>query len=87
MGWNTVEAAGAMFAGVAGERFYFVHSYAAKKVALDLPHVAWCTHEHDRFVAAVEAGHIWGTQFHPEKSGSAGARLLTNWLGFVGAVS
>ena len=82
IGWNTVEvpAGSAMFAGVENQRFYFVHSYA---VLDDIPgaKVAWCEHEDARFVAAVEKGPIWSTQFHPEKSGEAGAALLRNWLG------
>ena len=84
IGWNTVEApaGSAMFAGVENQRFYFVHSYA---VLNDIPgaQVAWCEHEDARFVAAVERGPIWSTQFHPEKSGEAGATLLRNWLGVL----
>ena len=44
------------------------------------PRVTWSTHGAP-FVAAVENGALWGTQFHPEKSGDAGAQLLTNWIG------
>jgi imidazole glycerol-phosphate synthase subunit HisH len=88
MGWNTVTApAGSrLFAGLPGDaRFYFVHSYAA--TALPLPEspvmtpplVTWATHG-ERFIAAVENGPLGGTQFHPEKSGDAGAALLSNWL-------
>ena len=81
IGWNTVEATSgsAMFAGIGTHRFYFVHSYA---VLTDVPgaKVTWCEHEDARFVAAVEKGPIWSTQFHPEKSGKAGATLLRNWL-------
>ena len=83
MGWNTVTApAGSrLFAGIApDERFYFVHSYAA--TATD-PAVAVTTAVHgERFVAAVETanGVLAGTQFHPEKSGDAGATLLRNWV-------
>lgn len=84
MGWNTVSAheGTALFDGVAGERFYFVHSYAAHDLvdAVDA-HVTWAEHGGDRFVAAVEAGPLSSTQFHPEKSGDAGARLLRNWVG------
>lgn len=84
MGWNTVEppVGSAMFAGIEGERFYFVHSYATH----DVPGwpaeaaVTWAEHGGDRFVAAVESGPLWSTQFHPEKSGTAGARLLRNWI-------
>jgi glutamine amidotransferase len=88
MGWNTVEAPAdsAMFAGIADERFYFVHSYAARSWTLSpewpfpAPRVTWTTYAGDRFVSAVENGPLWATQFHPEKSGDAGAALLRNWL-------
>ncbi|MFC5178904.1 imidazole glycerol phosphate synthase subunit HisH [Nocardioides taihuensis] len=88
MGWNTVEAPDgtAAFAGVEGERFYFVHSYAARRWELvtndrtRAPLVTWAEHGGDRFVAAVENGPLWATQFHPEKSGDAGAVLLENWM-------
>ena len=87
MGWNTVEAPSEseLFAGVATERFYFVHSYAAltfqlaEETTLTPPIVTWSEHE-GRFVAAVENGPLWATQFHPEKSGDAGIQLLTNWV-------
>jgi glutamine amidotransferase len=79
MGWNTVvtPAGSRLFAGLAGDaRFYFVHSYAAHK-ADGL--VTWAEHG-EPFVAAVERGAVSATQFHPEKSGDAGAALLANWL-------
>ncbi|SED89311.1 glutamine amidotransferase [Streptomyces sp. 2131.1] len=89
MGWNTVEAPedSQLFAGLdAGARYYFVHSYAAHDWSLEVtnakiraPRVTWATHG-ERFVAAVENGALWATQFHPEKSGDAGAQLLTNWI-------
>jgi glutamine amidotransferase len=88
MGWNTVRAPAdsQLFAGLdPDERFYFVHSYAARKWELDSglpgqqPKVTWANHGDD-FVAAVENGPLWATQFHPEKSGDAGAQLLRNWL-------
>jgi glutamine amidotransferase len=84
MGWNTVEPAGdsAMFDGIEGERFYFVHSYGVRTVP-EAPAgagLSWAQHGGDRFVAAVENGPLWSTQFHPEKSGEAGARLLRNWI-------
>ena len=87
MGWATVEPGpgSRLFAGVEGERFYFVHSYAARSFP-DLggrrftpPVVTWGEHG-ERFVAAVENGPLSATQFHPEKSGDAGAQLLTNWV-------
>ena len=80
MGWNTVDvpAGSTLFAGLEGERFYFVHSYAAREV----PGALTTTSEHgERFAAAVERGALSTTQFHPEKSGDAGAHLLRNWLG------
>lgn len=89
MGWNTVDApeGSQMFAGLShNERFYFVHSYAARQWVLDTdsaiatPLVTWATHEQDRFVAAVENGPLWATQFHPEKSSDAGLALLQNWV-------
>jgi imidazole glycerol-phosphate synthase subunit HisH len=88
MGWNTVAApAGSrLFAGIGdGTRFYFVHSYAATSLPLPenprmtAPLTAWATHG-EPFIAAVENGPLCGTQFHPEKSGAAGAALLANWL-------
>ena len=78
MGWNTVatDPASALFRGIAGERFYFVHSYAATATEGLVT-----TAEHgEPFVAAVERGSLSATQFHPEKSGDAGATLLRNWL-------
>jgi imidazole glycerol-phosphate synthase subunit HisH len=88
MGWNTVEVpdGSRLFAGVAGERFYFVHSYGVRDWTLRTngrtraPLVTWAEHGGDRFVAAVENGPLCATQFHPEKSGDAGAVLLANWV-------
>lgn len=88
IGWNTVEVPtdSQMFAGVDQERFYFVHSYGVRRWRLETegrtraPIVSWTTHESDTFVAAVENGPLWATQFHPEKSGDAGAVLLSNWV-------
>jgi glutamine amidotransferase len=88
MGWNTVEAPEGtrLFAGLEGERFYFVHSYGVRRWVLETndrtraPLVTWAEHGGDRFVAAVENGPLTATQFHPEKSGDAGAALLRNWV-------
>ena len=90
MGWNTVDvpAGSRLFEGVEDERFYFVHSYAVRRWELVVdsenpmppPLVTWATHG-EPFVAAVENGPLAATQFHPEKSGDAGARLLENWVG------
>jgi glutamine amidotransferase len=88
MGWNTVEPEqdSVLFEGMPeGERFYFVHSYAAQNWELKAEghfkpaKLTWSTHG-GRFLAAVENGPLSATQFHPEKSGDAGARLLANWV-------
>lgn len=88
MGWNTVRAGegSTLFAGLEDERFYFVHSYAAQQWSLEVmkpfaePVVTWCDYG-TPFLAAVENGPLSATQFHPEKSGAAGIRLLSNWIG------
>lgn len=87
MGWNTIEADpdSVLFAGVAEERFYFVHSYAAQEWSLDIippfppARLSWADHG-GPFLAAVENGPLSATQFHPEKSGEPGIRLLSNWI-------
>jgi glutamine amidotransferase len=87
MGWNTLDVAegSQLFAGLdADARFYFVHSYAVRTWELtdtpfSAPLVTWATHG-EPFVAAVENGALCATQFHPEKSGDAGAQVLANWL-------
>lgn len=87
MGWNTLEAPAdsVLFEGIAEERFYFVHSYAATEWSLDVmapfpqPKLTWAEHG-TRFLAAVENGPLSAAQFHPEKSGEPGIRLLSNWL-------
>ena len=94
MGWDTVSvpSGSRLFAGLADERFYFVHSYGVRdwamlpSASLAAPLVTWGDHG-GPFVAAVENGPLSATQFHPEKSGSAGLRLLTNWLETLDTVS
>ncbi|WP_020573453.1 imidazole glycerol phosphate synthase subunit HisH [Actinopolymorpha alba] len=88
MGWNLVEVpeGSKLFAGVEDQRFYFVHSYAVRDWELHAtgkfrqPIVTWTPYDGDRFVSAVENGPLWATQFHPEKSGDAGAQILANWV-------
>jgi glutamine amidotransferase len=89
MGWNTVSpgSGSVLFDGLDAEtRFYFVHSYAVRRWELEVhppftePAVSWTEHGGDRFVAAVENGPLSATQFHPEKSGDAGAEVLSRWL-------
>ncbi|AUG30168.1 imidazole glycerol phosphate synthase subunit HisH [Microbacterium hominis] len=87
MGWNTVRAGEGttLFRGIEHERFYFVHSYAAQHWTLEVtrpfrePALTWCDYG-SPFLAAVENGPLSATQFHPEKSGEAGIRLLGNWI-------
>jgi glutamine amidotransferase len=87
MGWNTVNPPeqSKLFEGIRDERFYFVHSYGAadfaleRETAFEKPKVTWAEYG-SRFVAAVENGPLTATQFHPEKSGQAGLRLIANWL-------
>jgi glutamine amidotransferase len=83
MGWNVVQAGDGnrLFAGLDRDtRFYFVHSYAAQQwEGNDDAVLTWAAH-HVPFLAAVEDGPLAATQFHPEKSGDAGATLLSNWV-------
>ena len=83
MGWNVVDAAAGsrLFKGLdSSTRFYFVHSYAAQQWEGNPDALlTWATH-HVPFLAAVEDGPLAATQFHPEKSGDAGATLLGNWV-------
>ena len=87
MGWNTVTPPedSRLFAGLSGERFYFVHSYTVRRWQLPPSEpaaaamVTWAEHG-EPFVAAVENGPLSATQFHPEKSGDAGAELLRTWV-------
>ena len=88
MGWNTVEAArgSVLLDGLPEDtRFYFVHTYAAQSWEMEPsdviapPTLTWGDYG-GRFLAAVENGPLSATQFHPEKSGDAGAHLLENWV-------
>lgn len=83
MGWNVVESGpgSVLFRGLdADTRFYFVHSYAAQQWEGSPEAVlTWSRHE-GPFLAAVEDGPLSATQFHPEKSGDAGAAVLRNWI-------
>ena len=81
MGWNTVAAASgsALFKGVEGESFYFVHSYGVVRSESSTALESWTEYD-TRFLAAIEDGVISATQFHPEKSGDAGLHLIKNWV-------
>ena len=85
IGWNRLHslAGHPLLAGLAtgdgwGEYVYFVHSYAPEGVPADC-HLALCTHGR-AFPAIAGRGRVMGTQFHPERSGEAGLRLLSNFL-------
>ena len=79
MGWNTLEKTcdAPLLDGIAtGDQAYFVHGYAAP-AGDDC--IAACDHG-QRFAAVVQRGHVFGMQFHPERSAAVGARLLANFL-------
>ena len=80
MGWNTVSPAqdSKLFSGVENESFYFVHSYAAKDSVKGAANTI--SNYGEDFLAAIEKDFIVATQFHPEKSGAAGAKLISNWV-------
>ena len=80
MGWNTVTSAqnSKLFKGIEDQSFYFVHSYAAKTSVPNATNTI--TNYGEDFLAAVEKDFVTATQFHPEKSGAAGAMLLANWV-------
>lgn len=83
IGWAVVEPrddmAGTMFTGLAEEPFfaYFAHSYALNP---DTPTAAALTSCPPPFASAIRSGNIWGVQFHPEKSGAPGHRLLAGFV-------
>lgn len=87
VGWNDVQVAenSKLFRGIEEEQFYFVHSFAALDFPLrveapfQVPLISFGSYG-EKFLAAVENGPLSGTQFHPEKSGKAGIKLLANWL-------
>ena len=82
MGWNRLNKRGAtpLLDGIAdGAQAYFVHGYAADE---DDDTIATCEHG-ERFAAVVQNGRIAGAQFHPERSGPVGLRLLANFLGLT----
>lgn len=79
MGWNTItaERSSPLFDGIEdGSHFYFVHSYA---LPVSGSTIARCDYGAP-FAAAIQRDNFFGTQFHPERSAGAGARLLANFL-------
>ena len=77
MQWNQIQLEGdsPLLRGLNDEWFYFVHSYAAEQNHLQSTTIATCVYG-SSVIAAVQKGLIFGTQFHPEKSGKAGQSLL-----------
>lgn len=80
MGWNTVEAdpQSLLLKGIEDQSFYFVHSYAAKSPVGKAK--SWSVYG-EKFLSVVEDEYLSATQFHPEKSGTAGLALIKNWIG------
>ena len=80
IGWNTVDGGEGIsfFSGIENEFFYFVHSYGVPTVT-HKDGIVTSTYG-STFIAAIEYENIFATQFHPEKSGSAGLRLISNWI-------
>ena len=79
IGWNTLyyNKRTALFDGIDDNYFYFVHSYHAAKVANEDVETT-CVYGYE-FVASVNRDNIWGVQFHPEKSGDTGLKVLKNF--------
>jgi glutamine amidotransferase len=80
IGWNRLHGAAhhPLLKGLENRYVYFVHSYAPEGVPDELC-LARCTHGRE-FAAAAGRGRVMGTQFHPERSGPAGLRLLSSFL-------
>lgn len=80
IGWNDLEPTGVsdLYAGIEEPVVYFVHSYAP--VPEDTATVTATTVHGERFVAGVRAGSVEGVQFHPERSGVAGLRILSRYV-------
>jgi glutamine amidotransferase len=83
MGWNQVMPTKPcpLLEGVEGDYFYFVHSFYPDPA--DATNVVAATEYGSRFVSVVSRGCLYGTQFHPEKSGASGATLLRNYAGLL----
>jgi glutamine amidotransferase len=80
IGWNQIESSknNPLFSGIENERFYFVHSYAVKSNQDSNAIISKCNYG-EEFISSISKDNISATQFHPEKSGSAGLKLISNW--------
>lgn len=84
MGWNEVEAGDdPLFDDMKPFLAYYANSYVAEP-ADDANVIAWTEYSGERFPAAVHRDKTWGVQFHPEKSGEAGLRVIANFLRAAG---
>ena len=81
MGWNAVHPACAdpLFADLGELKAYYANSFVAQPADAEAV-IAWTEYEDHVFPAAIRQGRTWGVQFHPEKSGTAGLRLISNFL-------
>lgn len=83
MGWNTVDSADPLFAGVADRHFYFAHSYCGRPPQGDACIIGTTEYESDRFPSCFRRYNVYGTQFHPEKSAESGLQVLRNFVAFA----
>ncbi len=80
MGWNDIEtAADPVFEGIQELVAYYANSYVCEPED-SASAIAWSTYEGRRFVAGARAANTWGLQFHPEKSSTAGRRIIANFV-------
>lgn len=85
MGWNEIEPEGEddpLVAGAAPAVVYYANSFVAPSPARGRV-IAWSRYDEDRFPAVIRRGRTWATQFHPEKSGEPGLRIIRNFIGQV----
>lgn len=91
IGWNQVSRRRdhALFTGIEQDAdLYFVHSYAGRPEGMGSDTVTLAETDHGtRFVSAIDHGNVLGVQFHPERSGAAGLRLLGNFVRWATAVA
>lgn len=83
MGWNCLEPQGSprLLRGVGASAYvYFANSYYVPAAAAGIRAAALCRYSGQTFCAALEAGNVFGVQFHPEKSGPLGQRIVRNFL-------
>ncbi len=82
IGWNgiVIKKTSPLFSGYRDEKLYFVHSFRALQNDKNQDWVLTTTNYGEEFVSAVQKGNVIATQFHPEKSGAAGLKILNNFL-------